>query len=172
MPFVEDDSYTTQTRVEAWVQRGTFTSTTKPSLQQVLDAMALRASEITSELNKNGVAASPPTGGAPLPNTSDAQKALKNLCDLVNALMAAGDAIFMHDVRDQAGVERAKALWEEGTRKLEELPGIIATIYASTDAVGVRIATKSGGVAEADFTQQGTAEEKDRGDLFNLDTRW
>lgn len=168
---VEGDSYTTVVNVEAWVQRGTFTATTKPSQDQVLVAMALRATEITALLNRQGLAASPPTGGAPLPTTTDKDKALKNLCDLANALAAAGDAIFMHDTRDAANVERAKALWEEAEAKRTEIEYFMNASF-SPDDTGVRNSTETGGISKADFTESGTAKEMDRGDLFKIDQRW
>ena len=169
---VEGDSYTTQVHVEQWVQRGTFTSSTKPSAAQVLEAMMLRASEVTSVLLKNGIAASPPSGGAPLAVTTDSQIALKNLCDLANSLAAAGDAVFMHDTRDQANVDRAKALWAEAELKRTEIQEFIDLAVSDPNDVGVRTATSSGGVGRADFTDGGTAAEVDRHDLFNPTTRW
>jgi hypothetical protein len=169
---VEGDSYTTQAHVEQWVQRGTFTTLSKPTLAQVLEAMKLRASEVTSVLLKNGIAASPPSGGATLPVTTASEIALKDLCDLANALAAAGDTIFMHDTRDQANVERAKALWAEAAVKRQEIEQFVDLAIVDPNDIGVRTATSSGGVARADFTDGGEAAELDRGDLFSPTTRW
>lgn len=169
---VEGDSYTTQAHVEQWVQRGTFGAGSKPTAAQVLEAMKLRASEITNVLIRSGLTASPPTGGAPLATTTDKQKALKDCCDLANALLAAGDTIFMHDTRDQATVARAQALWAEGELKLDsvEMLAQVAQL-GSVDEIGVRNA-QTGGIPHEDFTDSGTKTEVDNSDLFNMGTRF
>jgi hypothetical protein len=166
---VDADSYTTIVNVQAWVQRGAFTAASKPSDAQVYVAMQLRASEITTVLNDQGVFASPPSGGAPLPTATDGEKALVNLCDLANSLAAAGDAIFMHDTRDAANVERAKALWAEAELKRSLLSDLAMQTLGSAM---VRNSTSSGGIQKADFTEGGQAKETARSDLFDLDQRW
>lgn len=169
--MADSDSYTTQVNVEAWVQRGTFGAGTKPSATQVQNAMKLRAGEITGVLVRAGIVASPPGGGAALPTATDPQKALKDVCDLCNSLMAAGDAVLMHDSRDPANLEQAKALWAEGSKKLDDINTLAAAVRASDD-IGVRTSTGTGGIAKADFTDGATVEERDKLDLFDMDQRW
>jgi hypothetical protein len=122
MAFTASDSYTTQARVESLVQRGSFTSGTTPTAQQVLDFMALRSAEITSALANAGLAITPPT----ITNTTIAR-----LCDMANAMLAAGDAILAHDVKDEQLAAISKELWAEGRSQLEAAVALAPTLVSS-----------------------------------------
>jgi hypothetical protein len=160
VPFVANDSYTTQARVESLFQRGVFTTTSIPTAQQVLDFMALRGAEITAALAKTGYAITPPT----IANTT-----VSRLCDLANAMLAAGDALVAHDVKDDAVGELAKELWAEGRKQLDA-----AITFAESTLTGggsVRTATATGGITKDDFTDGGTRAEVPLSSRFTMDTR-
>jgi len=159
--FVANDSYTTQARVESLCQRGAFDGSSKPSAQQVLDFMALRAAEITATIAKTGYAITPP---APADTT------LARLCDLANAMLAAGDAILAHEVKDGSPEDLIRELWADGRKQLDA-----AVVYAEsklTTGGNVRSATSTGGIAKADFTDGGTVKELDPSEKFTMRQRW
>lgn len=109
MAFAEADSFCTVAEVEGLVGRGTFGASTVPTLQKVLDQMALRAAALEVVLASIGVQKTVPNGSAPLSQTG-ADARLFRLCQNANAFQAAADAIMMGQVRDTNSVpEKAKA---------------------------------------------------------------
>lgn len=131
MAFVENDSFCLLTNVEGLVGRGTFSGSTIPTQQSVLDAMALRAAGLEVVLASIGVPKTVPSGSNALQTTgSDAR--LFRLCQNANAYYAAADAIIMQQTRDTVSVpEKAKAY-------LAMAEDIVSTIQAAgkSDATG------------------------------------
>jgi hypothetical protein len=158
--FVAGDSYTTQTRVESLVQRGTFTTASRPTAQQVLDFMALRGAEVTAALARAGYGVSPPT---------IADSTIARLADLANAMLAAGDAIQAHDVKDEKLAALSEQLWAEGRKQLDAAIAFAASTL--TGGGSVRSATSTGGITKADFTDGGGRSEREVADIFTMDTR-
>ncbi len=171
--FVEADSYTTIDRVEALVARGVLSGTTVPTSQHALDRMALRGAEVSARINSLGFAATPPSGGSPISEATAAGKTLKNLADSANAHLAAGDVLFMHDIKsadtDPPGVQ---ALWDEGYKQLDALEGFVVSGALGSATSSARTSTTTGGIAAAQFNESGFEAEPPRSKGFGVNTRW
>ena len=159
-PYVEADCFTTLLNVQGLVGRGAFSTTTQPTLQIVLNLMALRAARIVGRVAELGLTISVST-------RQDGSLAMQ-LADSCNMRYSAGDVIFAHDSKDQRPPDRTIALWAEAREDLESL---ISTLKATTSKIGVRTATSTGGISKADFTDINNAGEIVRGDLFDVKTR-
>lgn len=173
MPFVAADSFTTIARVEARVGRGAFeASGSVPNIQQVLDWMALRSSEIGSVMVAAGLSYTVPNGGGAIPtNTADGIR-LANLADNANALFAAGDAIAARDTREGAPPDQAVALWAEARLVLGDIAVLGGAIAVALGTGYGRSSTTTGGIEKADFNEIGQGAERPRSSLVNLDTKW
>ena len=139
MAYTTSDAYCSVGDVESRVARGTFSTTTAPTLQQVTDFMALRGAEVSTRARDAGLVISPASGTSPISTTTDDGKALERLARLANELLAAGDAIAAHESRDSAEIPSgATQLWELGKKALDA----IATQVALMSTLGAGIAPK------------------------------
>ena len=125
-----NDAFCVQTDVEGLVGRGAFTSGTKPTAQQCLDWMARIAAEVEAKLAENGSTYTVSSHGAPFPaSPTDARiYRLKVLAESANAIGAAAQLLYMHDVKDEYGnVPSSVALFKQ-------YAGLLESIVATTEA--------------------------------------
>jgi len=129
-----NDAFCTQADVEGLCGRGAFTTTTKPTAQQCLDWMARIAAEVESKLADSGSTYTVLQHGSPFPATPTDPKVgrLKTLAESANALGAAAQILFMHDVKDEYGrVPSSVALFKQYAGILEAIGTEVETSQAA-----------------------------------------
>jgi hypothetical protein len=119
-----NDAFCAQADVEGLVGSGAFTSSTKPTAQQCLDWMARIAAEVESKLAEAGSSYTVAQHGSSFPATPTDPKVgrLKVLAESANAIGAAAQLLYMHDVKDEYGrVPSSIALFEQYAGILESI---------------------------------------------------
>lgn len=174
MAYSFNDSFTTQALVQARCARGAFDATSSPTLQEVTDAAAQRGAQIEAAIQAAGANATVNSGSNPINGETGALQTLFRLCQLSNTLLAGGDALEMHGIRDAESASPPwVTLWEDGQKQLELAVSFVQSGVLSTseDTKGtVRTATSTGGVPKADFPATGETERA-RSSLWNMDTK-
>jgi len=168
--FTEDDAFCSVEDVQARVGRGTYSATTVPTLAQLLDVMAWRASNIESVLHTFNVLSTVASGSSPINVSTDDGRVLANLCRQANVLAAAGDAIFLAETRDVGGAipEKSVAFFDQFDDEIAKIKDFCRRrLIAPT----VHTATGTGGVEKKDFAPSDTAEQS-KSALWNLNTKW
>lgn len=134
MAYTANDAFCAQTDVEATVQRGTFTSGTFPTAQQVLDCMARRAAEIESVLASEGQPYTVQTRGSAFPGSPSASVGrLKVLCEMANAQGAAADVAAMHAAKGGVVASEDDIAWMVEYRKtLDAIRELCEAMAAAT----------------------------------------
>ena len=129
MAYTSDDAFCIKTDVEAVVQRGAFTTDTKPTAQQVLDWMARYAGEIEQHMADAGASYTVKNRGVAFPATpTGAVARLKILCEAANAIGAASQVIAMHSVLGGSGSdEAATAMYARFTETLKQVDAAAAS---------------------------------------------
>lgn len=100
MAFVVNDAFCVVADVEARAQRGPYTTTSVPTQQQVIDAMAMRAAEVEGVLKRFGLPYTVPSHDRPFPTgagATDEEDRLRALAIQANCIGAALDAVQMQD---------------------------------------------------------------------------
>lgn len=123
MAYTANDCFCAITDVEGIVGRGTYSGTTTPTNQQVLDWMARRSAEVEARLASGGQNYTVSSRGTPFPGSPTAIVArLKILAELATSHAAAADAILMHEMKPADGVPSAAAtLLEAYEHDLEQI---------------------------------------------------
>lgn len=160
MAYVENDSFCKQTDIEARLQRGTFTVSTKPTAQQVLDAMARRAAQVESALARAGQPYTVPSGANPFDATpTGLERRLKVMAEEANIVGACADALQM---------------WispQQGTSSEEQVVAYLRMYQASLEGLEKQ-ARELGSAVTTTSATTATTRDADREDLFDLDTKW
>jgi hypothetical protein len=139
MAYTANDAFCAQADVEARLQRGTFTGSTTPTAQHVLDVMARRGAQIEARLADAGAPWTVPSGSrAFAASPSDpVERRLKVKCEDANVLGASADVLQMwlakagsDSTNEQvvALLELYKVALDEITREAESLYGSAAGV--------------------------------------------
>jgi hypothetical protein len=149
--FSEDDAFCSVSDVEAYAQRGNYSTTSNPNLSQVLGFMAQRAGSIQALMASYGAPFTVDTGSNPIPSSSTP---LRYIARQMNAIAAAIDAVIAHET-GQAPAQ---------SQKVDELLKIYASLESSlvqyiervvsgsvAGNIGVATDISSGGVTAATF---------------------
>jgi len=122
--YTEDDAFCALADVEALVQRGSFTGSTHPTAQQVLDWMGRYAAQVESVLADNQIEYTVASRGNPFPDsgTDASVSRLQSLCEAANAIAAAAQAIEMLESKDSGdGSGKAAEMMKEFEALLEQI---------------------------------------------------
>lgn len=148
--YTENDTFTTVSGVEAYVQRGAYTASSIPTQQQVIDFAAHTAGCIELTMATAGLSYTVPNGASPIPAT---QPALNKIVTQMNAIGAAAQAVLAHEGGESPIASQKATDLLELYDKLElKLVGLLEDIAGDLGGTpGVASSVSSGGVQDSDF---------------------
>lgn len=146
----EQDSFCAVTDVELNVGRGSFSGTSKPTLDQVLSIMAGRSAAVEAIFAKSGVAWTVQNGASPInPSNSEIERRLDGLCNDTVAAGAAAQVLLIMTESELGQVPEKTAYWEQ--QWTDGLKAIEALITAPSSS-GTRAAIGYSQIPTADVS--------------------